>query len=243
MRSPATGPARSLALVTQMRAGTHYMCAALRVALAASFYRPGDGGRYIAMSDDEIVKGLHSKDALALPVASLDRQVYFSHYFHPHHHALAPMPRISLIGFPFDSFYSDGIVYSDKAYDPGPSGTRHSADGYMLRFNSPEWNFLAPSMDKNAEWLATLTPSDDNLVIRYEDLYLDFVGCSERLSRFVGGFANPLPDPVVNRRRSYWSEQYASAFDPPALAALWKMFRPGIEKFYPERVASVTAAL
>ena len=43
---------KEIALVTQMRAGTHYLCLALRLAMEATIYRPNrraeiclDGGR------------------------------------------------------------------------------------------------------------------------------------------------------------------------------------------------------
>ena len=236
----------SLALVTQMRAGTHYMCAALRVALAATLYRPADddrdGRRYAQMSDDEIRKGLHAAAPIDLPPAESSRIVYFSHYYHAHHEALGPLPRIFLIGFPFDSFYSDGVVFSDASYDAGPSGARARAAGYVFRFDSKEWRFLEPFMHKNARWLAEIAESDNALILRYEDFFLDFDATASRLSRFVGGFARPLPSPLRNPKRCYWTERYGEAFDERSFAALGEIFAPAIKRFYPERTSTLGRA-
>ena len=236
-------PVRSLALVTQMRAGTHYMCAALRVALAATLYRPGDGDRdghrYAQMSDDEIRKGLYGEAPIDLPPAESERTVYFSHYYHTHHAALGPLPRIFLIGFPFDSFYSDGVVFSDSTYSAGPSGARARAAGYVFRFDSKEWRFLEPYMHQNARWLAEIAESDTALIVRYEDFFLDFDATASRLSRFVGGFVRPLPQPLRNAKRCYWTERYDEAFDERAFAALGEIFAPAIERFYPERSSTL----
>jgi hypothetical protein len=230
---------RDLALITQMRAGTHFLCAGLRVALRASVLHPADGGRYAEMSDDAIRKGLRADAPIVLPPASGGRAVYFSHYYHPHHHALEGLRRIFLIGFPFDSFYSDGVVFSDSAYDPGPSGTRTRAAGYVFRFDSQEWRFLEPYMRRNAQWLAEIAESEDALILRYEDFFLDFDAVASRLSRFVGGFAETLPKPQRNPQRCYWTGRYGEAFDERAFAALAEIFGPAIERFYPERLTAL----
>ena len=51
---------KEIALVTQMRAGTHYLCLALRLALEATIYRPNREQRYVMMEDDYVLRGLHA---------------------------------------------------------------------------------------------------------------------------------------------------------------------------------------
>ncbi len=224
-----------------MRAGTHYICAALRVALEATMYRPNRERCYIPMEDDYIFKGLHQEGWMSLPTAKLERKIYFNHYYHPQRHTLPSIPTICLIGYPFDSFYSDGVVYSKPSYDVGPSGPR--AHKYVFRAGSHEWNFLEEKMRENAAWLAGLKESDNDLIIRYEDLFLDFEGCAQRLSGFVGGFINPIPPPIKNAKRMYWTDDYGSALDRPALTSLWQLFEPGVRRFYPEKVGALVATL
>jgi hypothetical protein len=233
-------PAEKIALITQMRAGTHYICYALRLALEATIYLPDRERQFILMDDDYIVRGLHDKD-LVLPAAKPDRKIYFCHYYHPQQHLVKDAPRICLVGFPHDSFYSDGVVYSKESYDVGPSGPR--AGNYVMRLESPEWKFLEEKMQENAEWLTAISEDDQSLIIRYEDFFLDFDACASRLARFVGGFVSPLPRPIKNPKRMYWTDDYLSALDRPALKSLWQRFEPGIRRFYPEKVEALLAAL
>jgi hypothetical protein len=232
---------KEIALVTQMRAGTHYLCLALRLALEATIYRPNRERRYILMEDDYILRGLHAESQIRLPEPNPDLKIYFNHYYHPQLHTLPGVPRINLIGYPFDSFYSDGVVYSKPSYDVGPSGPR--AHQYIFRADSHEWNFLEEKMRENATWLEELKEGDDDIIIRYEDLFHDFDGCVRRLSQFVGGFINPIPQPIRNPKRMYWTDDYASALDQPALTSLWQLFEPGVRRFYPEKVEALLAAL
>jgi hypothetical protein len=233
-------PIKGLGLITQMRAGTHYMCAGLRVALEATIYRPDREREFVVMDDDYIRKGLHSTDDYVLPPSRPERIVHFCHYYHPQRRHLAGK-RIYLIGFPLDSFYSDGVVASLASNDPSPSGPR--AVSYIMRAGSPEWIGLEDRMKQNAEWLMEIAESDDALVLRYEDLFTDFDERARRLESLVGKFVNPLPKPTKNPRRTYWTENYSGHFDRAALAALWTRFSQSIEKFYPERVASLQEAL
>ena len=232
---------RELALITQMRAGTHYLCYALRMVLNATLYRPNRELRYILMDDDYILRGLHLGEEIKLPAAQPNWIVYFNHYYHPQQYTVPNAPRIYLIGFPFDSFYSDGVVYSKASYDVGPSGPR--AGGYVMRADSAEWKFLEEKMMENAEWLAKITEADDAIILRYEDFFLDFENCADRLSRFIGGFTQPLPRPIKNPKRMYWTEAYSPCFDAPALNELFRIFGPATERFYPERMASLQAAI
>jgi hypothetical protein len=110
------------ALVTQMRAGTHYMCAALRIGLEATIHRPESDNRFVVMDEGYIRKGLHQTDGFAFPRARPDRNIYFCHYYHPHRGKLSGKPHICLIGFPLDSFFSDGNVAHQASNDPKPSG-------------------------------------------------------------------------------------------------------------------------
>jgi hypothetical protein len=234
-------PIEELVLVTQMRAGTHFLCGALRVALEATIYRPDRERQYIVMDDEYILRGLHEAGRPNLPRPNGTRKIYFNHYYHSQFRKLPEMPHLYLIGFPFDSFYSDGVVASQAMYDPGPSGPR--AGKYVLRFDSPEWRFLAGRMRENADWLMEISESQTAMIVRYEDLCTDFEGCEQRLAAFLGGFVNPLPRPVINPRRSYWTQDYSGAFDSRALSALWDLFASPIERFYPERLDSLRAAV
>jgi hypothetical protein len=233
-------PINGLGLITQMRAGTHYMCAGLRIALEATIYRPDRDRRFVVMDDEYIRKGLHSTDDYVLPRARPERIVHFCHYYHPQKQYLAGK-RIYLIGFPLDSFYSDGVVATHASNDPAPSGPR--AASYIMRAGSPEWVGLEDRMRQNAEWLTEISESDDALVLRYEDFFTDFDETARRLESFAGKFVNPLPEPTKNPRRTYWTEDYSRHFDHAALAALCARFSPSIEKFYPERIASLEKAL
>lgn len=211
------------------------MCAALRVGWHATLFKPARQRAYELMDDEYILRGL--REPMRLPPTRPDLKVYFSHYHYPHHHTLAEMPRIFLIGFPFDSFYSDGIVYSDKANknDPRPSSVRAHAANYIFRFGSPEWQFLEPIMRQNAEWLMRIDEREDAIIFRYEDFFLDLVKTEDRLARFIGKPFTSLPPPVQNPRRTYWTEKYSECFDHDALHALWRLFGPAIERFYPEK--------
>jgi hypothetical protein len=229
------------ALVTQMRAGTHYMCAALRIGLEATIYRPDSEKRFVIMDEGYIRKGLHETDAFAFPQARPDFNIYFCHYYHPHLDKLSGKPRISLIGFPFDSFFSDGIVASHASNDPRPSGA--AAKSYVLRYDSDEWRALETRMHENAEWLATLHEGERSMIVRYEDLVDRPENTASRLESLLGKFVNPVPTPTRNVHRSYWTENYAANFDRDGLKALWKVFETPIRRFYPERVHSLEAAL
>jgi hypothetical protein len=232
---------RDVALITQMRAGTHYICAALRTALEATIFRPDREQKFVVMDDDYIRKGLHKDENITLPPARDDRTIHFCHYYHPQREYLEGKPRIQLIGLPLDSFYSDGVVARHGVNDPSPSRPR--AASFVMQFGSGEWRRLEDRMRENAEWLATLSEGDGSLILRYEDLIADFESAVKRLETFVGGFVNPFPRPKKNPLRSYWTEDYAACFDREALNAMWAMFGHSIERFYPERVRSLKAAL
>jgi hypothetical protein len=230
-----------VALITQMRAGTHYMCAALRTALEATIYRPDRERQFVVMDDDYIRKGLHGAESILLPAARPERAVHFCHYYHPQRDLLTGKPKIYLIGFPPDSFYSDGVVASQATNDPAPSGPRSAS--YLLRFASPEWRQLENRMKENADWLDALAEDDQSIIMRYEDLIANFDQSARRLERFLGGFTNPLPRPTKNAQRTYWTENFGAAFDKDALRAIWARFGNSIERFYPERSAALKATL
>ena len=225
-----------VSLVTQMRAGTHYMCAALRFSLEAQVMRPRDGA-FAPMDDADIIKDMHPSGRFELPPPRPGRHIYFSHYYHPQFRSLPPMSRLSLIGFPLDSFYSDGVVYSDTSYSAGPSGLRAHAGTFVFRYGSEEWKILEERMHQNAHWLSEAAGgSAEELVVRYEDLDQDFERTSAAISAHLT-LLNPLPRPVINRKRSYWTQDYEAKFDDKALAVLIDIFAPAISRFYPERLA------
>ena len=220
-----------LSLETQMRAGTHFMCLALRHALEATLMRPRDG-IFQPMSDESLLMEMHGGDFPALSQSRPDRTIFFTHYFHPQRHALKDMKRICLIGFPHDSFYSDGIVYSSDGKG-GPSGGRDHAERYVFRHGSPEWKYLEDRMAQNAAWLGEITEDENTLVVRYEDLGANFAETAARIEAFTVPFLHPLPAPLINRKRSYWSRDY-SGFDERAMVELEQLFGKAIARFYPE---------
>ena len=232
----------SISLVSQMRAGTHFMCAALRLALEAGIMRPREGGVYSPMDDTDILNDLHPESRFPLPPPRPDRHIYFSHYYHPHQDNLLEMTRISLIGFPLDSFYSDGIVYSDKKYTAAPSGSRPHASSYVFRRDSEQWNRPEDRMHQNARWLSQIGRTANDLVVRYEDLYSDFDVTAARIEKHVGGFLNPMPKPMLNRKRTYWTRDFALKFDAKALSSLADIFGPAIVRLYPECAAALRQA-
>jgi hypothetical protein len=217
------------------------MCAALRTALEATIYRPDRERQFVVMDDDYIRKGLHSGDSIVLPAARPGRTVHFCHYYHPQRNLLTCKRNVYLVGFPLDSFYSDGVVASNATNDPAPSGPR--AASYVMRFDGSEWRALEDRMKENAYWLDTIAEDDSSLIVRYEDLIANFHQSAERLEGFLGKFINPLPQPTKNARRTYWTENYAGAFDGDVLRAMWSLFGSSIERFYPERSGSLKAAL
>ena len=236
------GPAQEaleIALVTQMRAGTHYFCGALRVALEAVILRPA-AGAYATMDDEYIKRGLHSDSNIELPAPIANRRVFFSHYYHPQWKDLE-IPRVYLVGFPLDSFYSDGVVAAAQSYDPSPSGPRSGS--YVLRYNSPEWNRLSARMRENADWLREIQADTAALVVRYEDLFVAFEATAARISEFLHGFKNPLPRPVKNPRRMYWTRDYLSCLDARAFGELRAIFADAIDHYFPERSASMRDSL
>jgi hypothetical protein len=221
-----------------MRAGTHYMCAALRVTQEAALMRPKGGIAFGPMPDSEILDGMHPESRVELPHPRPGRHVFFSHYYHDHYRHLPPMRRISLIAYPLDSFYSDGVVFSDEIYSPAPSEPRAQRSKYKFRYGSPEWRKLEPWMEKNARWLMEIGQSEDDLVVRYEDLCDRFEETAGNIEWHLGTFLNPMPRPVSNRLRAYWTRDFASKFDADALDALNDIFREGIRRFYPECIPS-----
>jgi hypothetical protein len=188
------------------------------------------------MDDADILRDMHPDGRFDLPPPRPGRHIYFSHYYHPQFRSLPPMPRLSLIGFPPDSFYSDGLIYSSADRSAGPSALRAHADKYVFRHGSEEWKFLEERMHQNAQWLSQIGHDANELVVRYEDLDQDFDRSAAAISAHLG-LLNPLPQPVINRRRSYWTQDYGSKFDQKALAALTDLFGTAIARFYPERAS------
>ena len=89
-------------------------------------------------------------------------------------------------------------------------------------------------MHQNAAWLSALGEHPDELVVRYEDLSDKFEETLARIQEHVGAFYRPVPKPVVNHDRTFWTGAYTSRFDADALSALRSIFSPAIRRFYPE---------
>jgi hypothetical protein len=235
---------RMILLETQMRAGSHYVCYGLQQAFGATLLWPDKNGTLESMPQEQLKKGLYTKDYVKAPQRT-DLTVVFKHYYHQLNTPLCgggETPHIAQIGFPLDSFYSDGIVFSDGQYDAGPSGNRPHARSYVFRFGSEEWKFLEPYMARNADWLESLHAKAPDLILRYEDFFIDFNATVSRIEALVGDRVGPFPQPKQNAGRMYWTEDYRR-LDRLALVRLWEIFEKSIRQFYPERVRSITEAL
>ncbi len=218
-----------------MRAGTHYVLDAL-----ARVYH----GRVAKLKDDvfafvgydEINKGLYQSES-NIKYSDKEAAIFHCHYYHtiPHDERLIDTKNIYLIGYPFDSFFSDGLVFSSKEYSVAPSLKNERYEKYKFLYKSDEWNFLEPFMHKNASWLEWLIKHDDLLVIRYEDFFIDFRATIKRIEEYCGAFKEEFPSPIKNKNRIYWTDSYVNKMDEDAFLKLKQLFLPALNHFYPEK--------
>lgn len=227
-------------LETQMRAGTHYLLYALYAAYHPVMHYPLRNGSVRRLTIDDLKGGLGGK--VEVPNAPEDEsvEVLFRHYYHnlDIDALFHDSRKVALIGYPFDSFYSDGLVFSADTYSAAPSSIRQNSADYVLKHGSKEWDFLYPYMLKNANWLEEIANADAErtLIVRYEDLIDSFVFQRERIIKFLGiRPQNPFPEPHNGQRRIYWSAGINRKFDAKALDAMTSIFGEALKLFYPER--------
>jgi hypothetical protein len=227
-------------LETQMRAGTHYLLYALYSAYRPVIHYPLRSGSVRRLTIDDLKGGLGGKVKVPTTPEDESVEILFRHYYHnldidPLFHG---SKKVALIGYPFDSFYSDGLVFSSDIYSAAPSNIRQNSTNYILKHSSKEWDFLYPYMLKNANWLKAIANDDaeGTLIVRYEDLIDNFVLQRERIINFLGIMPQtPFPEPHISQRRIYWSGGIHSRFDDKALYAMNSIFSESLKIFYPER--------
>lgn len=218
-----------------MRAGSHYTLQGLAEAYGL---RPAiinrDGASYEVISPERLSRGLYQTLAKAWNDDS--NIVLQYHYYHKLAKNIEEQrsKTIHLIGYPFDTFYSDGLVFSKKNYSLRPAD-QEEVDNYILRKDSPEFKFLEPYMRLNAEWLEHLSGNKDAFVIRYEDYFNDFVKTTAKIQSFLGPFKRPFPQAKRKTTRSYWNGSYRLRMEESVYESLAALFRKSISHFYPEK--------
>ena len=141
-----------ICIETQLRAGTHYLLANLLKlyhCIPAIVTRSGN----IDVKDFSWLNmGLY--DPIECSWQDSNQLVVQSHFYSPKAKELrtGDYPVIYQIGFPIDSYISDGMVY--KAYTdlhPGPSQKNPYHNDYRLCYDSTEFKTLKEYMIQNAE--------------------------------------------------------------------------------------------
>ena len=236
-------------LETQMRSGTHYLLFALRVAYRPVILWPLRNGDVRELLDEDLSDGLRGREELSSkelsntePVALVE--ILFRHYYHQLNvdPSFRFSKKVALISYPFDSFFSDGVVFSSETYTKTSSSTRPEARDYVLKHGSTEWKFLYPYMQKNARWLEAIAKAreENTLVVRFEDLIDSFAPQRDRIVNFLEIKPQQnFPEPVFNRERSYWKGDLLHKFDRKALEAMTATFARSLSQFYPERSTSI----
>ena len=213
-----------------MRSGTHYLASALA---QVYHYRPAlfKDGAFVPLSDKELSKGLYEK----VKVENYDNGIlYVNHYYHilPKDLYAERIKVLYLIGFPYDSFYSDGLVFSSKEYSVQPSSRNKGLKNYKFRYGSKEWNFLQPYMIKNACWLEELIGDPAKLVVRYEDFFINFNNTIHAIEKHMGKFRCNFPVPKKNSERIYWSGKINYNIDDKGIKELSRIFEKSLKHFY-----------
>ncbi len=227
-------------LQTQMRSGTHFMLNALsRVYHLKPAIINRDGG-FNYVDKNRLAKGLYKHDNKSYPTNNgTVLQYHFYHKVNPDLH-LEDAKLINLIGYPFDTYYSDGLIYSTENYTVAPTRQHQDYKDYKLKFGSPEWLKLEERMIQNAEWLESLENTNEGLTIKYEDLFLDNRNILNQIEEYLGPFKEEFPEAVKNPERVFWTDNYREKFDDHAIKNLTAIFRSSISKFYPEKLDSLS---
>jgi hypothetical protein len=219
-----------------MRAGTHYLLDALAHVYHGKVEKT-TGSKFESFSQRKINKGLYTSRKFATR-HPIETTIFHAHYFH------APLddPRLQkakaiyLIGYPFDSFYSDGLIFSSNEYIVAPSIKSKRHKSYRLFYGSDEWLFLEPFMHENALWLKRLSNQSNMFILRYEDFFLNFTRTTSRLGNIFGKFKEEFPHPIKNQNRMYWKNNYCDKMDARAFNELKRIFYDNLSFFYPEKM-------
>lgn len=243
--SKCTNALNKVSIVTQMRSGTHYLQYALLSSLQCSIFQANRCGGYSEISISDLQKGLYKENNINIQENhTCDLGIFFSHYYHYNNLKLINNnPTIYIVGFPLDSFYSDGLAYSSQTFDPTPSIYRNNYTNYKFKFQSEEWDFLEPFMVQNASWLESLIEQKLDNVIRYEDFFCNFNYTFELIKKITGPFVKMPPRPKKNENRTYWSNGYDKKFDIFALKKLYNFFYKSIHCLYPEKISTIEKAI
>lgn len=224
-----------LTLQTQMRSGTHFMCRLFHDSYGARlFWRDVE-----PMTPEDIRTGLSDGFDQNSRQATTALHVWSCHYYHQidKHPEYASAPRVVVFANPFDSFWSDFIVFSDDEVSAAPSRLRnHENKETVFVKDSPVWNKLFPYMQQNADWLTQLCDTDkDWPLLRYEDIIDNFDAVSDRLVAYLGAPLAPFTPPWQDHNRLSWQQNYRQKYDLPALKAMWILFEKPMQHFYPEQ--------
>ena len=230
------GKIKYIKVETQMRSGTHYLLDALIRIYGAKVAKIKESGFEI-IDRKKINKGLYSQNEKEYPEESTNCLIFHYHYFHtvPNDLRLNVAKSIFLIGYPFDSFYSDGLVFSSKEYSVVPSILNERSKAYRLYYKSKEWEFLEPYMRQNAVWLEKIQHKKRKLIIRYEDFFIDFHKTCHRIEKHLGPFKATFPTPLKNPTRMYCTNDYPSKLNQEAFLKIKEIFKNSLYYFYPEK--------
>jgi hypothetical protein len=223
-------------LETQMRSGTHYLLDALVHVYHAKVMKLRKD-QFCLVNRKVINEGLYESKKSNYLVDDNETFIFHHHYFHslPADNRLKNSKSLILIGYPFDSFYSDGMVFSSGKYSVAPSQKNRRFEQYRLLWNSAEWKFLEKYMQKNSRWLRKIAKRNDVAIIRYEDFFLDFSNTINKIEKLLGSFKEKFPLPTKNNARIYWTDDYRSKMDRDAFEKLLKYFQKSVSFFYPEK--------
>ena len=131
-----------------------------------------------------------------------------------------------LISYFFDAYYSWAIhLLQQPPRKP-----------YVLRRDSLEWATLAAYFSEHLKWLEYI---QDKFWYRYEDYYIDFDATVKRLGSYMGSDLGLFVKPRENPKRTYWSDDYASRFEPYCFETLLETFTPFLLRYYPEKAAAL----
>jgi hypothetical protein len=227
----------SLTIETQMRAGTHYMLDGLIRVYGGKVLKIRNN-KFEFVERQIINEGLYESSENYYLNEHEDRFIFHHHYYHtvPKDNRYNKGKKIYLIGYPFDSFYSDGLIFSSQEYNVLPSAKNKRNTKYRLTQRSTEWNFLEPYMKKNAQWLNKLSKRRDGIIIRYEDFFVKFDETTKRIAEYCGPFMEKFPPPRKNPNRMYWTNKYKTNIDLSAFETLKSLFINSITYFYPEKL-------
>jgi hypothetical protein len=232
-----------VAMESQMRAGNHYVLGELCVCLHARPYSiERSTGLFYPKNYSWVSEGLYhksEKQKQAVEDTSSQNIIFQYHYYHtvPDEALPADSKTFYLIAYPFDSWYSEGLVASqtEDANSPKPSATRDNFGTYVLKAGSNEWNSFLSTIEQNAQWLDDLIDSNA-FILRYEDFYVDFDNTIRRLEAYLGNFKSSFSPPSnKSLHRLYFTDEYKKKLDSESFSYLKERFRRSLACFWPEK--------